>query len=146
MDMQLKNIIEKINNLYTHHINNNEGIIIDGNIEGYASRYRYMFIDNGAINNNIEHDKVIFLNEVMEIFNELLIHGDAPTETPSETINLNCTGFNCNPKCKCGKWDYEQYVQEENYMNEEPALQKIMGEMEIMNLNENKLITTNMDI
>ena len=134
MEAQYANIVQKIMELTNKHITNDEGVVCDSNLEGYASKYRYTFVDSNNMQNDVEHDKIIFINDVMDIFNEIMVMSEAPIETQDE--HINCSEFICKPGCSCGNWRYEPYVQEENYMIEDSSLQSMMGELENMNINE----------
>lgn len=131
------NIVKKIMEITNKHIISDDGVICDSNLEGCASKYRYTFIDSNEKQNDIEHDKIIFINEVMDIFNDFIIMSEAPIETSDEYIN--CSEFICKPGCSCGNWKYEPYVQEENYMNEESNIQSMMEDIETMDINESDI-------
>jgi len=132
--------IQKIHELIEKHITNDGGVVCD---EGKDGDFRYTYVDttDGEIS-DINHDKVVFLNDVMNIFNSILYYSNF--EGPIETVDeyINCSEFICKPGCKCGKWDLEPYVQEENYMDcpsravvQKSSVESIVEGMDEMDIN-----------
>ena len=134
--------IQKINNLIEKHITNEGGVVCD---EGNEGRFRYTYVDTSLHLNkkcDINNDKLVFLNDVMDIFNSMLEYSnfEGPVETVDEYIN--CSEFICKPGCKCGKWNYEPYIQEENYMDcpsravvQKSSIESIANDMDEMDIN-----------
>ena len=140
MTTTMIDIIQKINELVDKHITNEGGVVCD---EGKEGNFQYTYVDtaNGEIC-DINHDKVVFLNDAMNIFNSIIQYTNF--EGPDETVDeyINCSEFICNPSCSCGRWLHEPYVQEENYMDcpsravtNSKKIDNIVNEFEEMDIN-----------
>ena len=72
MTTTMIHIIQKIHELIEKHITNDGGVVCD---EGKDGDFRYTYVDttDGEIS-DINHDKVVFLNDVMNIFNSILYY------------------------------------------------------------------------